>query len=89
MNATQSGGLTPQAYLIYEKLMSGAIINRKSAINDLDVQNLTARISEFRAKGVRFQEAYYYYNPKTGKVKREAQYLMKISDRNYNRRYVA
>lgn len=89
MRNNTRGDLTPQAYKIYRCLMEGQLINRKNAINEMSVQNLTARISEFRDKGVRFQVSYYYYEHATGEEKREAIYYMKMSDRNYNKRFVA
>lgn len=83
------GGMTPQAYLLYKNMMNGKIINRKTALNEFGVQNLTARISEFRDKGVRFQTIYYRYDNSSGKTERDAHYLMKMEDRKYNLRYIA
>lgn len=78
------GNLTPQASKIYECLMKGQLINRKKAMDELSVQNLTARISEFRAKGVQFRVAYYFYNVTTGVMQRQAMYYMKFTDRAIN-----
>lgn len=44
--------LAPQQRLVYDYLMTGRELTRQVAINTLNIQEITTRISELRKKGL-------------------------------------
>lgn len=80
--------MTPQAYEIYSRLMEGRLLNREKALKEFGCKNLTARISELRHCGVRFQQYNNYYDTFCKDIVRDAHYYMRVSDRKYNLKYI-
>lgn len=48
-----------QLQLVYNYMVAGNTLDRKTAMQELHVENLTARISELRALGLWFSVRYY------------------------------